>query len=67
MYMQFPTSNCLYYYLQDVFILDAKKTLFVWIGKGTSAAEKKNAMQYAHVRTLLFVHIYIVYEYALFI
>lgn len=32
----------------DVFIMDAKKSLFVWIGKGTSKAEKKNAMSYAH-------------------
>ncbi|XP_005100380.1 gelsolin-like protein 2 [Aplysia californica] len=32
----------------DVFILDAKKSLYVWVGKGTSKAEKRNAMQYAH-------------------
>jgi len=32
----------------DVFILDNKDSLFVWIGKGTSASEKKNAMSYAH-------------------
>ncbi len=33
----------------DVFIVDSGKELFVWIGNGTSAAEKKNAMAYAHV------------------
>jgi len=33
---------------QDVFILDAKKSLYVWVGNGTSHGEKKNAMQYAH-------------------
>ncbi|XP_045164503.1 gelsolin-like protein 2 [Mercenaria mercenaria] len=33
---------------KDVFILDTKKSLFVWIGKGTSETERKNAMSYAH-------------------
>ncbi|KAH3816577.1 gelsolin-like protein 2 [Dreissena polymorpha] len=33
---------------KDVFILDAKSALFVWIGKGTSETERKNAMSYAH-------------------
>nr|KAG5705616.1 hypothetical protein BaRGS_034814 [Batillaria attramentaria] len=33
---------------KDVFILDTKKEVYVWIGKGTSQGEKKNAMQYAH-------------------
>lgn len=33
---------------KDVFILDTKSELFVWIGKGTSMTEKKNAMSYAH-------------------
>ncbi|KAK3734474.1 hypothetical protein RRG08_029149 [Elysia crispata] len=33
---------------KDVFILDAKSELFVWIGKKTSMSEKKNAMSYAH-------------------
>lgn len=33
---------------KDVFILDAKKSLFVWIGHGTTAGEKKLALQYAH-------------------
>lgn len=32
----------------DVFILDTKDQLFVWIGKGTSSNERKNAMTYAH-------------------
>lgn len=32
----------------DVFILDAKSALYVWIGKGTSSSEKKNAMSWAH-------------------
>ncbi|CAG5121226.1 unnamed protein product, partial [Candidula unifasciata] len=33
---------------KDVFILDTKKSLFVWVGNGTSHGEKKNALQYAH-------------------
>jgi len=32
------------------FIFDTGKELFVWIGKGASSDEKKNAMTYAHVR-----------------
>ncbi|XP_012939160.1 gelsolin-like protein 2 [Aplysia californica] len=32
----------------DVFILDTKLEVFVWIGKKTSHNEKKNAMAYAH-------------------
>ena len=39
-------------FVQDVFIVDTKAALFVWIGKGTSTGEKKNAMQYAHVSSL---------------
>lgn len=33
---------------KDVFILDTKKSLYVWIGKKTSVNEKRNAMAYAH-------------------
>lgn len=33
---------------KDVFILDTKKELFVWIGKETTKNEKKNALTYAH-------------------
>lgn len=33
---------------KDVFILDAKSELYVWIGKKTSKQEKKKAMEYAH-------------------
>lgn len=33
---------------KDVFILDTKKALYVWIGKGTSETERRNAMSYAH-------------------
>jgi len=33
---------------KDVFILDTKAELFVWIGKKTSFAEQSNAMSYAH-------------------
>ena len=33
-----------------VFIVDSGKEVFVWIGSGASADEKKNAMTYAHVR-----------------
>ena len=33
-----------------VFICDIGTEVFVWIGRGTSPAEKKNAMTYAHVR-----------------
>ena len=36
---------------QDVFIVDTKKALIVWIGQETTAAERKNAMTYAHVST----------------
>ena len=32
-----------------VFIVDSGSEVFVWIGNGASAAEKKNAMSYAHV------------------
>jgi len=35
---------------QDVFILDTKDEVFVWIGKQTSTNERRNAMTYAHVR-----------------
>ena len=34
---------------KDVFIADNGKSLFVWVGKGASTDEKKNAMTYAHV------------------
>ncbi|XP_052780665.1 gelsolin-like protein 2 [Mya arenaria] len=33
---------------KDVFILDTKSALFVWVGKETSTAERRNAMSYAH-------------------
>lgn len=33
---------------KDVFVIDTKKMLFVWIGKDSSNSEKKNAMTYAH-------------------
>lgn len=33
---------------KDVFIFDTKEELFVWIGKATTPAERKNAMTYAH-------------------
>jgi len=33
---------------KDVFIADTGKSLFVWVGKGASTDEKKNAMTYAH-------------------
>jgi gelsolin len=33
---------------KDVFVVDCKKSLFVWVGSDTSQGEKKNAMQYAH-------------------
>ncbi|ESO90008.1 hypothetical protein LOTGIDRAFT_192582 [Lottia gigantea] len=32
----------------DVFVLDTKEDLFVWIGKGASIDERKNALSYAH-------------------
>ena len=35
------------------FIFDTGKELFVWVGKGASSDEKKNAMTYAHVRIVL--------------
>ncbi|VDI12422.1 gelsolin [Mytilus galloprovincialis] len=33
---------------KDVFILDSKTSLHVWVGKDTSVNERKNAMSYAH-------------------
>lgn len=33
---------------KDVFILDTKTSIFVWIGKMTSISERRNAMTYAH-------------------
>jgi len=33
---------------KDVFILDTKSEVFVWIGNETSESEKSNAMSYAH-------------------
>ncbi|CAC5410343.1 GSN [Mytilus coruscus] len=33
---------------KDVFILDSKTALHVWIGKDTSVNERRNAMSYAH-------------------
>lgn len=33
---------------KDVFVIDTKKMLYVWIGKESSPSEKKNAMGYAH-------------------
>ncbi|XP_022299906.2 gelsolin-like protein 1 isoform X1 [Crassostrea virginica] len=33
---------------KDVFIVDTKKALIVWIGQETTTAERKNAMTYAH-------------------
>uniref|UniRef100_A0A2C9LNQ3 Actin-modulator n=2 Tax=Biomphalaria TaxID=6525 RepID=A0A2C9LNQ3_BIOGL len=34
---------------KDVFILDTKSEVFVWIGKETTVSEKKNALSYAHL------------------
>jgi hypothetical protein len=45
--------------LQDVFILDTKKEVFVWIGHGTTTNERKNAMTYAHVSNNL---VYLTYS-----
>ena len=42
-----------------VFILDSGKELYVWIGKGASDAERKNAMGYAHVSNA-HTHVHIV-------
>ena len=33
---------------KDVFLVDTGKQVFVWIGRETTADEKKNAMSYAH-------------------
>ncbi len=33
---------------KDVFLVDDGKLLFVWVGKGASTNERKNAMSYAH-------------------
>lgn len=43
-------------YLQDVFILDTQKELFVWIGNDTTHDERKNAMMYAHVSMKYFMY-----------
>lgn len=32
----------------DVFVVDTKKELFVWIGKGASIDERRNSLNYAH-------------------
>ncbi|KAJ3049226.1 hypothetical protein HK102_012541 [Quaeritorhiza haematococci] len=32
---------------KDVFVLDVGNELFVWVGKGASAEERRRAMQYA--------------------
>jgi gelsolin len=32
----------------DVFILDTNKSCFVWVGRGSTSAEKKNGFVYAH-------------------
>ena len=42
-------------FFQDVFILDNKKDVFVWVGRGASKAESKNALAYAHVSFPLFM------------
>ncbi|KAH9494944.1 hypothetical protein Btru_020853 [Bulinus truncatus] len=34
---------------KDVFVLDIKTEIFVWIGKDTSLGERKNALTYAHM------------------
>lgn len=52
--LKIETLSVIFFYLyllmlQDVFIFDTKEELFVWIGKGTTPAERKNAMTYAHV------------------
>ena len=39
----------------DVFILDTGKALYVWVGNGTSSAEQRNAIPYAHVSTHLYM------------
>ncbi|RUS91962.1 hypothetical protein EGW08_000175 [Elysia chlorotica] len=41
-------NNNIIIIMMDVFVIDTKKSVFVWIGKETSKTEKKNAMQYAH-------------------
>jgi len=33
---------------KDVFILDNKKEVYVWVGRGASKGESKNALAYAH-------------------
>ncbi|XP_036358760.1 gelsolin-like protein 2 [Octopus sinensis] len=34
--------------LQDVFVIDTKNEIIVWIGLDSSTTEKNNAMTYAH-------------------
>ena len=50
-----------------MFIIDSGKKVFVWIGSGASADEKKNAMTYAHVNytKILLVYVDFMYVYDL--
>lgn len=41
-----------------VFICDTGKECYVWIGRGASDAENKNAIPYAHVSPVLKSHSY---------
>lgn len=41
--------NLVLYNLQDVFVLDTKSELFVWVGGKASVDERRNGMGYAHV------------------
>lgn len=44
--------------LQDVFLIDTGKEVFVWIGADASANEKKNGFSYAHVSVYIVHNIY---------
>lgn len=46
----------IYIYFNAVFIIDTGKKCFVWIGSDASTAEKKNAMTYATVNSLVHTH-----------
>jgi len=40
----------------DVFVLDAGESCFVWVGSGASPTEKQNAMGYAHNHLMKTAH-----------
>ena len=50
--------TCIIILFDIVFIFDTGKELWVWIGRGSTRAESKNAMPRAHVRITTPPHIH---------